>query len=454
MRRTRVCCFAVLLAVLGFARAAEGVRKPQPDGGRLAISFTIWALFDMVPGGTFADPDRTMSELKARGFNAIRFDDGAGLYATTNGVPRGPATVYPIFGAFSPQIRQSDVLATKRTVDVRTNLVKLCRAAQKAGVKVILSSWYYLHTFWITDAAINRELIDGLDTPAKLDYFADEHIRALALLREHGLIDTVAFVELLNEFDGLPFTANYGKIEDATKAERIRGWHEKALAKMKRANPDVRFGYDVANVRVQENLVPRNADVLNFHHYYFWSLYPTAFEHGAVATVEGDLPIPADTASYLVKKPLTAAEVLAERRENHRPEIRKSNWNLFVRLYCSLAPERIPALEKVFSETFAKHSSEYLKALEDGVANVVRVRDEVLPGAPIVMGEGGSYCPAKALLAEEHCDDVWEMFRRQAVILRQSGLWGAVVRTTSGPEDPSWTLRADDYRQINGMFVR
>ena len=85
----------------------------------------------------------------------------------------------------------------------------------------------------------------------------------------------------------------------------------------------------------------------------------------------------------------------------------------------------------------------------DGVANVKRVRDRVLPGARIVMGEGGSYCPAKSLLAEEHCDAVWEMFRRQADILRTEGLWGTVVRTTSGPEDPSWSLRAADYRRIN-----
>ena len=44
---------------------------------RLAISFPIWALYDMGPGGHFADPDRAMGELKARGFNALRFDDGA-----------------------------------------------------------------------------------------------------------------------------------------------------------------------------------------------------------------------------------------------------------------------------------------------------------------------------------------------------------------------------------------
>lgn len=434
------CCFSLSLA-------AAAPRE------RLAISFPIWALYDMGPGGNFADPDRAMAELKARGFNALRFDDGAGLFATTNGIPRGKVALHPPFGPFfSPQIRQMCVVSNPQTVDVRENLVKICRAARKAGVKVILSSWFYLHTYWMTDEAINRELIDGLDTAAKLDYFADEHNRALALLRANGLIDTVAFVELLNEFDGLPFTARYGWIDDAKTAEYIRDCHEKAIAKMKKANPDVLFGYDAASVRIQENLVPRNADVLNFHHYYYWCLYREAFEHGCVKSVEGEIPIPAETAAYLVAKPHTVADALAARGERHRAEVRQSNWNSYVRLYTSIDPKRIPALEKTFAETFAANSARYLKSLEDGVASVVRIRDNVLPGALIVMGEGGAYCPANALLAEEHCDGVWAMLLKQSEILRTAGLWGTVARTPSGPEDPSWKLRADDYRKINLAF--
>jgi len=44
------------------------------------------------------------------------------------------------------------------------------------------------------------------------------------------------------------------------------------------------------------------------------------------------------------------------------------------------------------------------------------------------------------------------MLREQSEILRAAGLWGTVARTPSGPEDPSWKLRADDYRQINEAF--
>ena len=449
----RVIGFGLAVVVASMAGVSSfGGNAPTPVGERLAISFPIWALYDMGPGGNFADPDRAMDELKARGFNALRFDDGAGFYSSTNGVPRGKVRLHPPFGPFTPKIRQMCVVSKPCEIDVRANLVRLCRAAQKAGVKVILSSWYYLHTYWMADETINREIMDNLDSAAKLDYFADEHNRALGVLREHGLLDTVAFVELLNEFDGLPFTAKYGTIDDVQKAERIRDWHEKAIGKMRKSNPDVRFGYDVSSVWIQKNLVPRNADVLNFHHYYYWSLYKTAFEHGSVRATDGEIEIPPETASFLVEKPLSIADVVAVRRSNHRSIVRKSNWNAYVLLYSSLEPSRLPALERAFAETFATNSAAYLQRLRDGVVHVVRIRDEVLPGAAIVMGEGGAYCPANALLAEERCDGVWQMLREQSEILRHAGLWGAVARTPSGPEDPSWNLRADDYRRINEAF--
>ena len=149
---------------------------------------------------------------------------------------------------------------------------------------------------------------------------------------------------------------------------------------------------------------------------------------------------------------LVSAASLAARQANYRSGIRKSNWNAYVRLYSSLEPSRLPALERAFAETFATNSATYLQRLRDGVVHVVRIRDEVLPGAAIVMGEGGAYCPANALLAEERCDGVWRMLREQSEVLRRAGLWGAVARTPSGPEDPSWNLRADDYRRINETF--
>ena len=64
-----------------------------------------------------------------------------------------------------------------------------------------------MHTNWHLEETINAELFDGLPTAAdRIRYFTDEHNRVLELLRENGLLQVVAFVELFNEFDNMKFT--------------------------------------------------------------------------------------------------------------------------------------------------------------------------------------------------------------------------------------------------------
>ena len=57
------------------------------------------------------------------------------------------------------------------------------------------------------------------------------------------------------------------------------------------------------------------------------------------------------------------------------------------------------------------------------------------------------------LLFEEYSELYWKTIRRQAVLLRDAGFVGTVVRTTSGPEDPSWIMRRQDYIEANGLFL-
>ena len=56
---------------------------------KLSVSFWIWALQDLPPGGCYHDLDARMRELRARGFNCIACDSGAGLAFDLEGRPRG-----------------------------------------------------------------------------------------------------------------------------------------------------------------------------------------------------------------------------------------------------------------------------------------------------------------------------------------------------------------------------
>ena len=68
---------------------------------KLSVSFWIWALQDLPPGGCYHDLDARMRELRARGFNCIACDSGAGLAFDLEGRPRGAIEVLEPFPGFS-----------------------------------------------------------------------------------------------------------------------------------------------------------------------------------------------------------------------------------------------------------------------------------------------------------------------------------------------------------------
>jgi len=90
---------------------------------------------------------------------------------------------------------------------------------------------------------------------------------------------------------------------------------------------------------------------------------------------------------------------------------------------------------------------------EAGVAEAVRLRDQYYPGVPLVTGEGASYCGDARLRWEERSDAYWEVVEHAARAYRERGLWGAVARTNSGPEDPTWYEYPDRLRRVNEVFL-
>ncbi|MDD3155330.1 MAG: cellulase-like family protein, partial [Victivallaceae bacterium] len=208
--------------------------KPIPSHlpCRLTISFPVWALQNTEPGGAYADLDRFVREHVERGFNCIRFDDGAGLIHDAAGrLCRSVPIVEPYPGAMG-EIRQSWCTGNGGECDLFGRLVALLEAAKKYDVFVILSSWYYLHTYWYCGDQLRNGELHALDPHERFRYFGEELDRILTELRHRGLLDRVAAAEVFNEADGLPFINGYDGVNHLSVEERrkFRAKHEAAIA--------------------------------------------------------------------------------------------------------------------------------------------------------------------------------------------------------------------------------
>ena len=325
----------------------------------------------------------------------------------------------------------------------------MVRAAKNNGVKVILSNWYYLHTNWFTSEEINVPLF-AMPTEEKIAYFGRELGAALSLLRENGLLDAVAFAELFNEVDGMPFAGTYKANLPYEEVTHVRGLQEKAIAALKADFPEVKFSFDAGTPFCQEELIPRNADLFSYSCYYLWAVY-SLLENECINAELSEPVYPPEALRWMKPESerITVADVLAARGVQRTCP----DWNRRCAFFENLDPATFPALEKALEEALVQNQDKYFAHLEKDTRRAMYLRDKVLPGKPIVMTEGATFIYSPYLLFEEHSRTFWDIIARQMQYLKDLGFWGAICRTNNGPEDPSWYTNAEDYRRVNAIFL-
>jgi len=163
----------------------------------------------------------------------------------------------------------SQVASTGGRIDMLQRLIELCTVAKRYNVKVILSSWYYLHTFWFTDKNLTAALLE-LPLEERFMVFARGLDRILEELEQRGLADTIATAEIFNEVNGFFHDIPVEVVR------RLRRRHEEALAFLQTRHPAIRFSLDTSTASIDPEIVPRNAQVWTFHSYYLWGIYTLA----------------------------------------------------------------------------------------------------------------------------------------------------------------------------------
>ena len=417
---------------------------------RLAISFWIWALWDTGTNGFFNDLDLRMTELVERGFNCIRIEAGAGITHDADGRPRGELEFFPALPGHCHFTRQMEHMTGGR-VDLLRRLIELCTVAKRHNVKVILSSWYYLHTFWFTDRQVTAEL-HGLPLEKRFMFFARGLNLILNELKQRGLGNVIAAAEIFNEVDGMCFTGGYGDAKRPVgELHRFRSQHEDAIEFLKARHPDIPFALDTYTPWTNLDFIPRNAQVWNVHSYYLWDVYGD-FESGLLGP-DVDLNDPRRYAPIrlFLRRDLVPFQALLDSRGDRPPMA--ADWYRRIWLYRNLAPNAMPELERLLQEKLEQNLDHFKQKATDAAAQAVKVRDAYLPGIPLILGEGASYCADCRLRWEERSDAYWEVVEHAARAWRDHGFLGAVVRTNAGPEDPVWHEFPERLKRVNDVFL-
>ena len=405
---------------------------------RLTVSFPLWLIYGTKGGfSPYYDIDRAVREHAERGFNCMRIDGGAGLIHDQNGEPREPFVMTDIFGEYERIPRQQHMIGNGGVADLLQRLIKTLECCKKYGVYVILSQWYYLHTYWFHKQGdpVADELF-AIPVHEKFMAFAKFWHYILLEIEKRGLDDRIAFIEIFNEVNDHPYRCGIEwdhaakKSISAEEKALFKKEHTEAIAWLKERHPNVMVGYDTGFWGDDDDCMPSGIDVYNFHSYYLWSLYgDTMREH-----------------PEWFNGRITPADVAAT-REGRRPA--QSDWYERVALYNDMKSSVMLDVEKALEEKLIAEREKYIEKMKNTVNGAISNK----AGAPTVCGEGVSYICSKYLLWEEKSDTYWSVVREMLQTYKSLGVWGSVIRTCMGPEDPCWDLCKDRIRELNLLFL-
>ena len=409
---------------------------------KLTICYNAWMIYSKND-----DYDDLVGQIAERGFNTIRIDDGAGLLWDKDGNARGDVLIRNPFGKYA-RFTTYNVIVESERLNLLERFLRVCKSAKKHNVRLILSSWFFLHVNWFLEESENERLF-SLSTEEKISFFADELDRILELLRRENLIDVVAFAEIFNEFDGLPFAGGYTHSLSADDAKILRALHEREIEKLKKKHPDILFAFDTWTPNVMEEIIPRNIDVLNFHFYYAWPIY-FAFQKDIIKTSLEELDISEDTRYYLKDEIVKVSDIMKEMKS-----IRTGlDWPGRISLYSSIDEAKEDELTKLLDNELKDNFEDYLEKLFNGTEKFIKTHDKIVPKSRIVMGEGATYCASPTLTFERDSKAFWDMLKKQMTYFNEKNFWGSVITTTHAPERvAAWVPCKDLYLEANKLFL-
>ncbi|MGC5170099.1 cellulase-like family protein [Microbacterium sp. DT81.1] len=237
----------------------------MPSVSERPYAITMWDfswLERRWPGAGYEDWDLALQELADRGYDAVRIDAYPHLVsADPDGVwDLVPAWNQTSWGAQSPV-----------TVQPLPALLDFIRAAERHGVGVALSTWYR------QDASDARMDIRTADDQGRIWVDTLRHIDAA------GLLDTILYVDLCNEFPIPPWTPYLYRGRPDAKLSRasaeLAEWMRRSVEVVRDEYPDLDYTYSMCT----EFATWRDQDVsmLDLLEPHVWMAHPETSDYNA-----------------------------------------------------------------------------------------------------------------------------------------------------------------------------
>ena len=222
-------------AMSSAAYIAAAQRPKTAAAPKKPLAITMWE-FSWIerrwPGAGYEDWDRALDELKERGYNAVRIDPFPHLLAAD------PHKTWTLWPEWSTQVWGSPDVNRIVLVPALYEFIGKCR---DRGIKVGLSTWYR------KDDADTRMKITGPEV------MAANWIKTLDLIKGAGLIDSILYVDLCNEWPGedwAPFMKphlSYGHWDNPASLDYM----QKAISLVRAKYPAMPLFFSVATGSMQ-----------------------------------------------------------------------------------------------------------------------------------------------------------------------------------------------------------
>jgi hypothetical protein len=245
------------LALSGEPLSSDSGESRRKDPQIYPLAITMWEfswLERRWPGAGYEDWDRVLSELVERGYDAIRID------AFPHLIYEDPGREYTLLPVWSTQDWGSPEI---NRVQVQPHLNQFLERCRAHHVRVGLSSWFRTDT---------EDLRMKLTTAQKL---GEAWLAVLRSIGEGGLLDTILYVDLCNEWTGdawCPFFVNDPPeaLWTGWDTGKSKQWMRDSIAVLREYYPGIPYTFSFTGEITRATLSRGPFEMLDFLEPHIW----------------------------------------------------------------------------------------------------------------------------------------------------------------------------------------